>query len=246
MSNLLKLQQDFLFSLIDGNNSIHSSISSKNEVEASARIAIYSNAYYVRLYNALVDNFPLLFKILSEIEFQDIADLYIKNYPSQTYNLQDYGDKLHLLLSESSFPLYFKELALFDKALLNASMANDEVIINLSNFTDVATNNGDDFDLKLVSNASILSFEYNIPELYSDDSYKIKLLEQKSYLIVWRKGLSCEYRTIPYLEFEALQYLNLWINFESLWHYFESHNYTDNLRMGMLQQWLYDEILSYR
>lgn len=246
MNNLLKLQQDFLSSLIDGNSSIHSSVVNTKEAEQSERVAIYSNAYYIRLYNSLVDNFPLLFEILSESEFQNIADLYIKNYPSKTYNLQRYGDKFPLLLSKPFFPSYFKELALFDYALLHASMANDGVIINLSNFNDVANNRGDNFDLKLVSNVSLLSFEHNIDEVYSDSSCKLKSLEQKSYLVVWRNGLSCNYRTISYLEFEALQYLNSWISFESLWHYFESHNYADSLRMSMLQQWLYDEILSYR
>jgi hypothetical protein len=53
------------------------------------RLAIYGTAYYARLLECLLEEFPVLVHALGEELFDAFAVGYLQKYPSRSYTLND-------------------------------------------------------------------------------------------------------------------------------------------------------------
>jgi hypothetical protein len=69
------------------------------DVNKLGRLAIYQDGYFYHLYNALVDNFPLLSSIMYEDEFSELITAYIRNAPSFGHGLQFFDQQLPLFIA---------------------------------------------------------------------------------------------------------------------------------------------------
>ncbi|EPG74154.1 PF09836 family protein [Leptospira fainei serovar Hurstbridge str. BUT 6] len=83
-----------------------------NDVSA---LEIYSSGYTVRLTEALSEIFETVWRVLGDEEFFAVAETFLHNVPSISYNLSNYGKEFPAYL-ERKFPkiLFLKELAEFE------------------------------------------------------------------------------------------------------------------------------------
>ena len=92
MDALRKLQHDFLGYLLDeSSNDIVDSIESTPHRSAEQRMALYGNAYVLRLKEALSTDYERLHSYLGDDLFDSLMQRYIEHYPSQHLSLRYFG-----------------------------------------------------------------------------------------------------------------------------------------------------------
>src|SRR5690242_17143101 len=89
-----QLQRDLQAHVLRGSNQIESQIDSTESVSSSTRLAIYADAYRLRLIEALESNYPVLAQLLGTDQFATIARYYIEAHPSQHYSIRWFGHRL--------------------------------------------------------------------------------------------------------------------------------------------------------
>jgi hypothetical protein len=71
------------------------------QLTAAERLAIYHNAYHIRLLECLREEFPVLRQALSDDTFDTFAYGYLRTYPSRSYTLTRLGTRFAQFLEES-------------------------------------------------------------------------------------------------------------------------------------------------
>ena len=92
MSTLAELQRDFQRHVMHGHERIVDAVESTERVPATTRLAIYSEAYRLRLTDALASTLPRLQQLLGDDEFARIAGEYIDLCPSSFPSIRWFGD----------------------------------------------------------------------------------------------------------------------------------------------------------
>jgi Putative DNA-binding domain len=67
-------------------------LENQGELDSTARIDTYRQSIQATFINCLKDTYPICEKIVGEQFFVAMAEAYIKQYPSHSENLNDYGD----------------------------------------------------------------------------------------------------------------------------------------------------------
>ena len=250
MGKLKQLQNIFLQSLLEPNLALINAIDG-TQAEKLERLAIYQDGYFYRLYNALVDNFPLLASIMYEDEFSQLITAYIRNYPSHERGLQFFGQQLPNFIRSyylnNEFP-YLSEVAALDVALLGASLVANQSVLQLESLTRLTERQLEQLALQFAANVTCLEFKYNIIELWSSGQLNtldpVKL-DSTQTILIWRKGLVNQYRVISNdLEQQVLKFVLAGVNFNVFCEYLNVNWAAREEQIGLiLQQWISDEIL---
>ena len=88
MSGLKELQNAFKRNVMTGDEDFSQYIISTEAVSSDVRLAIYGNAYFSRLEEALETDFEILKELLGEDVFSEACMAYIHKYPSHYYSLR--------------------------------------------------------------------------------------------------------------------------------------------------------------
>ena len=120
MNSLQSFQNNFVRSVLSGsyNKKLMSSIRPGGSLDnGSAALRVHENGYYARLTDALGETFEAVWWVLGDEKFFDVARKYIKNNPSVSPNLSDYGltfpDHLTVQTDLREFP-FLNDLARFE------------------------------------------------------------------------------------------------------------------------------------
>lgn len=250
MDKLKQLQSIFLQSLLEPNLDLIHEIDGVKP-EKLERLAIYQDGYFYRLYNALVNNFPLLASIMDEDEFSELITAYIHNYPSHCHGLQFFGKQLPAFICQYSLGRkspYLAEVAELDLALLTASIAVNQQSVKLELLSKLSEDPLGQLKIQLAAHVTALEFNYNIVELWN--SSQLNLLEPvkldfKQRVLFWRKDLINQFRIVDNnLEQQALQFVQAGTNFTSFCEYLSADLNASEGQIGLiLQQWVADELL---
>jgi hypothetical protein len=92
--SLREMQQDMQRQLLGEASSITGAIVDAPPLSAQDRIAIYRNAYQVRLIDALQDTYPILHALLGDDMFIDLGKDFVAHYPSVFRSIRWYGREL--------------------------------------------------------------------------------------------------------------------------------------------------------
>jgi hypothetical protein len=107
--------------LLGGNSGIISEIVDAPPLPAADRLAIYRNAYQVRLIDALDDTYPILHALLGDEMFIALGEAFIAAQPSVHRSIRWYGRELADFLAHT--PPYEEQLILAEVALLEWTLA---------------------------------------------------------------------------------------------------------------------------
>lgn len=91
MSSLKELQNAFKQNVLTGDEAFGKYIISTEAVSSDVRLAIYGNAYYSRLEEALESDYEILKQLLDEDVFEEVCLAYIHKYPSHYFSLRWFG-----------------------------------------------------------------------------------------------------------------------------------------------------------
>lgn len=238
MANLLTTQNAILDALY-----LPEKPSQLNQLSLPANITIYQHAYFVRLHNALANNFPSLFNYLTDEDFSKLANHYIKNNPSQHFNLQCYGSDISYFVSKHNYPAYYSELCLFDSCIQKVGalpVAQHQLTVN--NFKTIVDNYGDKIMIQLSPTVRLMTLKYNLLEIIAS-SYNSKVMSSNDRVVVFQKNFKVYYKKLTNQEYDALKKCNMPRLFNDFW--VDMEFYFSGTAVKIFQQWLADNLLCY-
>lgn len=118
---LRKLQYEMQRHLLGQSGGIISEIVDAPPLPAADRLAIYRNAYQVRLIDALDDTYPILHALLGDEMFVAMGEAFVAAQPSVHRSIRWYGRELADFLAHS--PPYEEQPILAEVALLEWTLA---------------------------------------------------------------------------------------------------------------------------
>ena len=235
MNQLAKLQNTFQNCILNSDTKLAPStswVSASGRADPETQVSIYNYAYHVRLKEVLANDFPATLMAIGEDYFNQLADDYIKTYPSHYFSLRDFGSHLpsfiaNLIQQNNSAHKQWQnmpwcyELANFEWTLGKAFDAADS---NLFTEQDMVTIPADAWpDLKFTLHPSVhrLDFDWNIPEMWkaltNEEPIEVTAqLETTSSWIVWREQLITRFRSMETDEQLALDKIRQGANFNDI------------------------------
>lgn len=121
MKALSTLQKEFQNYVFKRGRGMEREILGTRRVSAKTRLGIYSNAYRLRLLEALDTDYPALRALAGSDEFEKLGYDYIESHPSPYFNLRWYGGELSEFLKTT--PPYDKRPELSEMAAFEWIMA---------------------------------------------------------------------------------------------------------------------------
>lgn len=223
MKDLADIQKSFQDALLENKSDFTNLVVHTKAPSTKQRVHIYIDGYFARLYEALADNYPQLYKHLGETKFFKLAKIYVKHYPSQSYSIRWFGNKLSYLIQQES---HYKnrqnwaELATFDWAVGETFDAPDANVISSTTLREIPVEKWPRMKFKFHPSVRQHYFSYNTAKAWQniadDQKTYFRKLGTPQSILFWRKDLVTLYRPLNHLEDVALQLMTNNNNFATL------------------------------
>lgn len=202
--SLKDIQSAFKRHLQLQDNDIVNHVVGTDRLGGGERLAIYGNAYYARLIEALEQDYQALHTLLGDDQFTRLCESYIGAHPSRHPSLRFFGEHMSTYLA-SNEPYYrysyLREMAKLEWMFIEAFDAADAQAVSEDDAAAVPPQQWPELTLTL--HPSVRQFDYywnilpvwkaaaegsNLPELVR--------LNSKACCIVWRHELMTRYRSM--------------------------------------------------
>jgi hypothetical protein len=221
------------------------------------RIAVYVDAYVLRLAEALRTNYPALHQLLGDNEFDRMACRYLAVHPSSHASIRWFGQHLSKFLGME--PPYanipsIAELAEFEWALRHTIDAADAALITLDRLQAIEPESWATLTFSLHPALSILHFEWNSPQIWSalmaDEQVPDPAPQSMHWLVYRQLNLLTGWRSASTLEIHALNCIDRGNSFadlcEALEHEAEDIDSIPLLAATLLKSWVEQGLVATR
>jgi hypothetical protein len=209
MNTLANLQHAFQSFVLDDDRSAEAEIMGTGGLSAAARLAIYGEAYRLRLVEALASNYPRLKQALGPHEFDDLALQYAQAHRSQRPSIRWFGDRIgEFVATRRSNEPWLGELANWEWAIATAFDAPDADPLDPAAFSRIDPERWS--ELRLVFHPSIqrLNLHWNTAAMFkaftAERSAPPPANEARTDWLIWRQDLTTLYRSLEADEAAAL------------------------------------------
>lgn len=205
MTNLKKLQTNFLAYLFSHNADIADLVADQGKLDRYTRLDIYKNAYTVRLAKCIENDHAILAAYLGDTLFDQLTKAYIAAHPSDYTSLRQYCDHLPAYLTQhepfKSVPV-LTEIAHFERSILSAFDAAD--VDRRATIEDLQQIDADNWPtIQLQFHPSVFIFEahwnsISIWQALKEQQTPPTAIACQDYWLIWR-GLDrlTQFRNIP-------------------------------------------------
>ena len=178
----------------------------------SERLAIYHNAYRLRLIDTLSNDYPALKFYVGEDDFTKLASEYIEQHPSKNPSLRWLGEHLAAFLRthvDWQEKIHLAELAEFEWAQINAFDAADTNLATIEDLRLLLPEDWMTLQLQFHPSLQQLHFYSNAPEQWNGAIKDELAVETKTNAelqtwLIWREDLQVLYRPLEKPEAWAL------------------------------------------
>lgn len=256
MTDLRKLQQDFMHYVLGQQSGIVEQIASTPVMSAKKRLDIYATAYKLRLKEAICTDYEVLHLYLGDEQFDNVMECYIARYPSHITNLRYYSvEMVTLLKTELPFKQHpvLAELATIESSFANSFDSPDQSVMTLDELARLAPAAWATLTLNFHASVQILSMGFNSFEIWRALSDKqsppeLTVVPELSYWVLWRRStLISHYRALDAAENSALSLALQGESFavicEALLAHFSEED-TPMKAVSYLQSWIDEEMLA--
>ncbi|KXF82411.1 HvfC/BufC N-terminal domain-containing protein [Enterovibrio coralii] len=216
------------------------------------RLAIYHNAYRVRLIDVLRDTFGHTVTYLGDEWFNRLAGEFVQSHQSIYNNIGFYGDVFPVFLAKQlPNDLDVAELAELDWTLRRAFDGTDSEVMSFEHLQALAAS-GQEIQLVPVPTLTKVTHAFNTLDIWhaidKDDTppTSSKLLEPVDVLI-WRKGYSPHFRSLSPIESVAIDCVRQGDSLDAIGETLASRFPDEDVSVAfgqMLPRWIADEVLS--
>lgn len=205
---LANLQKEFWAALVDSDNAVLASICDQGGLKPSDRMDIYRTNVRSLHVSVLISVYPVCEKILGSDCFKQIAKKYVQQNPSQSVDLNEYGDQFANFLRslieqrpELADFQYLADLAQLEWQIQEVYFSADNVKLDIVEFQNACVMQAEEMSFSLQASVSILDSEYPIAELWemhqSDDAeHKTIDAGEHEYLCIFRDEYQVSLRKI--------------------------------------------------
>lgn len=102
MTPLVQLQRELQAHVLAQDAAVVASICASDAIPAATRLQIYSDAYRLRVIEALASNYPVLAHVLGSQDFATLAQYYLAEFPSRHFSIRWFGDRLTEFVASDS------------------------------------------------------------------------------------------------------------------------------------------------
>jgi len=184
------------------------------------RLAVYANAYFVRIHDCLREDFGALARALGATAFHDLVKTYVMMHPPTRASLRHAGRHLAEHLTIEPFAAIFTrrcpyaaDLARLEWAMAEAFYAEDARVLAREDLAAVAPDAWRDLRFQTTPSFRLLACGWpvhGVRERFEREDVEAAwkeappLAAEPTHLRVWRLDERVRYRAIPRLESEAL------------------------------------------
>jgi len=165
MKKLHALQQDMQNFLLLNQKAIFPHIQGPNSAFVTERLAIYTDAYHLRLQEILATDFPGLKALAGDELFAEITFEYLKLFPSKYPNARYIGCNLADFLTSYKRP-ELVQMAQFEWAIANAEDAADLKLLTQADLAALPETAWPEFCFKLHPAVQWIELQFNIPQIW--------------------------------------------------------------------------------
>lgn len=213
MSSLKELQNAFKQNVLTGDEAFGKYINSTEAVSSDVRLAIYGNAYYSRLEEALESDYEILKQLLGEDVFEEVCLAYIHKYPSHYYSLRWFGQDFPEFLGyqeESGEHHWPAEMAQLEWNFVGAFDAANAVAMTEADVAEIPPEAWSDLRMKFHSSVRTFTIWWNTLARWraaknSETVPEPVRLSAPAQCLLWRNDLMTQYRSMDADETIALQ-----------------------------------------
>lgn len=210
MTSLAETQQQLLYYLQHRDSNIEDLVSGRTKAEVQRRLAIYREAYQLRLQENLNKQFPVLRAHLRGAAFESLALAYLGAYPPSHFAIRDFGRHLPIFLRDTqpyAEQAYLAELAQLEwywtEIIDQAAVAIPLTTADLAQLKPEALA---DTCFQLQAHLRLQEFHYDIPPWRDQVKKTTKVLppptklNTPTYYAMWHKAWQPYYRCLNPLE----------------------------------------------
>lgn len=197
--------EDFEAYLKGNESSITALVNGDKKADAATRMNIYRNAYTGRLIDILYGDFSTIYEILGTEAFIEMAQQYVKTYPSTSFTVRHFGQYLAKFLQETKpycdYP-YLSQMADFEWAKGTVFDAPDTATFTLDELHSIPPAAWGEVTFQFVPAMTRLVYDYNIPQIWQaiaedkQDSEPVELATVMPW-VMWRKNLNPNWYSMP-------------------------------------------------
>jgi hypothetical protein len=209
---LRELQRDMQRHLLGEESEVTAAIVDAPPLPAADRLAIYRNAYQVRLVDALHETYPVLHGLLGDEAWVEMGQAYVAAHPSVFRSIRWYGRELadYLALSTpySEAPI-LSEVALLEWTLAEVFDAADAPALARSALSAVEPSAWGSLTLQFHPSLRRLSFSWNTAAVWKAMSQEEtppppEMGPAPIPWLLWRQNLQNYFRSMTAVESAAL------------------------------------------
>ncbi|HEY6621726.1 MAG TPA: DNA-binding domain-containing protein [Steroidobacteraceae bacterium] len=209
---LRELQVDMQRHLLGEDSTVTAAIVDGPPLPAADRLAIYRNAYQVRLVDALHETYPILHGLLGDEAWVELGYAYIAAHPSLFRSIRWYGRELAEYLAASapySEAPILSEVALLEWMLAEVFDAPDAACLPRSALSAIEPAAWSSLTLKFHPSLRRLSFSWNTAAVWKAMSQdktppRPEMAPGPVPWLLWRQNLQNYFRSMNAVESAAL------------------------------------------
>lgn len=212
MMELAHLQRQFQDCVLDASDAIVHAIDAGPRANPVPRLAIYQDAYRVRLIDALANDFDTLARLMGHDAFVEACGRYVRTTPSTFRNIRWYGGAFAGFLRTT--PPYAREpwlaeLAAFDWTLALAFDAADASCLTFEDFAPLPPEAWTSIAFAFHPSVHRLALSTNAPAIRNaadaDRALPVpEVLADPVEWIVWRQDFDARFRSLHPAEARAI------------------------------------------
>jgi hypothetical protein len=208
---LRELQLDMQRHLLGEASGITAGIVDAPPLSAADRLAIYRNAYQIRLIDALHDTYPVLHGLLGDEAWVALGEAYVASHPSVFRSIRWYGAELADFMAR--FPPYdqpiLSEVALLEWTLAEVFDAKDAPALTRASLSAVAPDAWGGLTFEFHPSLRRLEFSWNTAAVWKamsrDETPPApEAGDAPAPWLLWRQDLQNYFRSMSAVESAAL------------------------------------------
>ncbi len=175
-----------------GRDSIASSfvrmVRGRDDCDRKTRIQVYSDAYFLRLRDVLLEDFPRVAALLGAEQFDQLVANYLEEFPSQQPSVRHLGRALaEFLRRREDMPKCLADLAELEWARVEVFDAPDTTCATIEDLVSILADEWPTLRFRAIPAMQILRAQYPVHQLWSDDE-SLEVSAAETSLRVWRKN----------------------------------------------------------
>jgi hypothetical protein len=221
---LRQLQQEMQRALLNEDSNIRAAIIDAPPLPADARLAIYRNAYRVRLIDALDDTYSGLHRLLGDETFVALGEMFVAAHPSVHRSIRWYGSELADFLSHcppfAAQPI-LSEVARFEWTLAEVFDAPDAATLERAALKVVEPDAWAKIKFRFHPSVRRMTLVWNTVNVWQavsrdEEPPQPELAPQPVHWLLWRQDFKNYFRSLDAAEDAALDAALLGLTFAEI------------------------------